>query len=73
VEEDENSANEAQLTNSHRGRGRPLPLEMNCEIFKFLKWPNQRKLIVGMGRGIYGMFHQGLLGKVFLRASINLP
>jgi hypothetical protein len=44
---------------------RPLPLELNCEIFKCLKLPNQRKFIWGLGRGIYGMFGQKLLIKVF--------
>jgi hypothetical protein len=35
---------------------RRLPLEMNCEIFKCLKLPIQRKFMSGMGKGIYGMF-----------------
>jgi hypothetical protein len=65
VEEDENNANQVQLTNSHRGRRLPLPLELNCEIFKFLKLSNQRIFIVVMGRGIYGIFRQRLLRKVF--------
>jgi hypothetical protein len=63
VDEDDNYSNQVQLTSPHRGR--PLPLELNCEIFKFLKWPNQRKLIVGMGRGIYEIFRLQLLRKVF--------
>jgi hypothetical protein len=62
VEEDDNDSNEVHPKHH---RSRPLPLEMNCEIFKFLKWPNQRKLIVGMGREIYGIFRQRLLRKVF--------
>jgi hypothetical protein len=67
VEENDNYTNKVQPKHHHRGR--PLPLEMNCEIFKFLKWPNQRKLIIGMGRGIYGIFRQRLLRKVFFCAS----
>jgi hypothetical protein len=43
----------------------PLPLELNCEVFKCLKLPIQRKFIWGMGRDIYGMFGQKLLKKVF--------
>jgi CRISPR/Cas system CMR subunit Cmr6 (Cas7 group RAMP superfamily) len=43
---------------------RRLPLEMECEIFKFLKLKIQQKLIYGMGRGIYGMFLQRVLTKV---------
>jgi CRISPR/Cas system CMR subunit Cmr6 (Cas7 group RAMP superfamily) len=43
---------------------RRLPLEMECEIFKFLKLKIQQKLIYGMGRGIYGMFSQRVLTKV---------
>jgi CRISPR/Cas system CMR subunit Cmr6 (Cas7 group RAMP superfamily) len=43
---------------------RRLPLEMECEIFKFLKLKMQQKLIHGMGRGIYGMFSQRILTKV---------
>jgi CRISPR/Cas system CMR subunit Cmr6 (Cas7 group RAMP superfamily) len=43
---------------------RRLPLEMECEIFKFLKLKMQQKLIYGMGRGIYGMFSQRVLTKV---------
>jgi hypothetical protein len=45
---------------------RLLPLEMNCEIFKCLKWPIHAKFIWGLGRGIYTMFGQKLLIKVFL-------
>jgi hypothetical protein len=33
-----------------------LPLEMECEIFQFLKLAIQLKFICGLGRGIYGMF-----------------
>jgi hypothetical protein len=47
------------------GTSRPLPLELNSEIFKCLKLPIQRKFIWGLGRGIYGMFGQKLLKKVF--------
>jgi hypothetical protein len=43
---------------------RPLPLELNCEIFKCLKLPIQRKFIWGLGQDIYGMFGQKLLKKV---------
>jgi hypothetical protein len=42
----------------------PLPLELNCEIFKCLKLPIQGKFIWGLGRDIYGMFGQKLLIKV---------
>jgi hypothetical protein len=44
---------------------RPLPLEMNCEIFGCLKLPIQRKFICGLGRGIYGISRQKVLKKVF--------
>jgi hypothetical protein len=44
---------------------RRLPLEMESEIFKFLKVPIQTKFIWGMGRGIYGMFGHQLLIKVY--------
>jgi CRISPR/Cas system CMR subunit Cmr6 (Cas7 group RAMP superfamily) len=43
---------------------RRLPLEMECEIFKFLKLKMQQKFIYGMGRGIYGMYSQKVLMKV---------
>jgi CRISPR/Cas system CMR subunit Cmr6 (Cas7 group RAMP superfamily) len=43
---------------------RRLPLEMECEIFKFLKLKMQQKLIYGMGIGIYGMYSQRVLTKV---------
>jgi hypothetical protein len=33
-----------------------LALELECEIFKGLKLPIQRKFISGLGRGIYGIF-----------------
>jgi hypothetical protein len=42
----------------------PLPLELNCEIFEFLKIESQRKFIGGLGRGIYGMFRHKVLKKV---------
>jgi hypothetical protein len=42
-----------------------LPLEMECEIFKFLKLEIQHKFIWGMGRGIYGIFGHKLLIKVW--------
>jgi hypothetical protein len=42
-----------------------LPLELECEMFKFVKPQTQRKLIWRMGRGIYGMFGQKLLAKVW--------
>jgi hypothetical protein len=45
---------------------RPLPLELNCEIFKCLPEPIQRKYIWGLGRGIYGAFRRKLLFKVIL-------
>jgi hypothetical protein len=45
----------------------PLPLELNCEIFKCLKLPVQRKFIWGLGRDIYGMFDQKLLKKVCMK------
>jgi hypothetical protein len=41
-----------------------LPLELECEIFKFLKLEIQQKFIWGMGRGIYGIFGHKLLIKV---------
>jgi hypothetical protein len=44
---------------------RRLPLEMECEIFKCLKFEIQQKFIWGMGRGIYGMFGYQLLSKVY--------
>jgi hypothetical protein len=44
----------------------PLPLELNCEIFKCLKPPVQRKFIWGLGRDIYDMFRRQLLKKVFI-------
>jgi hypothetical protein len=44
---------------------RRLPLEMECEIFKCLKFEIRRKFISGMGRGIYGMFRHKLLIKVW--------
>jgi hypothetical protein len=50
-----------QEPDHHRRR---LPLEMENEIFKFLKWPIQLKLIASMGRGIYGLFQQRLMVKV---------
>jgi hypothetical protein len=40
---------------------RPLPLELNCEIFKCLAVPIQTKFIWAMGRGIYGAFRRKLL------------
>jgi hypothetical protein len=43
---------------------RRLPLEMNCETFKFLNLEVQRKFIWGLGRGIYGMFRQKHLIRV---------
>jgi hypothetical protein len=45
---------------------RRLSLEMECEIFKCMKEEIQRKFIWGMGRGIYAMFRQKLLRKVFI-------
>jgi hypothetical protein len=42
----------------------PLPLELNCEIFKCLPDPIQKKFIWAMGRGIYGIFRHKLLVKV---------
>jgi hypothetical protein len=42
----------------------PLPLELNCELFKCLKLPVQRKFIWGLGRDIYEIFVQKLLKKV---------
>jgi hypothetical protein len=44
---------------------RRLPLEMECEIFKCLKFEIQSKFISGMGQGIYGMFRHKLLIKVW--------
>jgi hypothetical protein len=44
---------------------RPLPLELNWEIFECLKLPIQRKFICGLGRGIYKMSRQKVLKKVF--------
>jgi hypothetical protein len=44
---------------------RRLPLEMNCEMYKFLKFPIQKKFIWGLGRGIYEMFGPKLLFKVW--------
>jgi CRISPR/Cas system CMR subunit Cmr6 (Cas7 group RAMP superfamily) len=43
---------------------RRLPLEMECEIFKYLKLKMQQKLVYGMGRGIYGMFSHRVLTQV---------
>jgi hypothetical protein len=45
-------------------RHRRLPLEMECEIFKFLKLELQQRLICGMGQGIYGIYGQRVLIKV---------
>jgi hypothetical protein len=42
----------------------PLPLELNCQLFDFLKFRIQKKFISGLGRGIYGIFRQKLLTKV---------
>jgi hypothetical protein len=53
---------------------RRLPLEMNSEIFKCLKVPIQTKFIWGLGKGIYAMFGQKLLIKVWhfhCKYSIN--
>jgi hypothetical protein len=44
----------------------PLPLELNCQIFEYLKFGIQRKFIGGLGRGIYGIFRQKVLTKVGL-------
>ena len=44
---------------------RRLPLEMECEIYKCLKLEIQKKIIWGMGRGIYGIFGHKLLTKVY--------
>jgi hypothetical protein len=44
----------------------PLPLELNCEIFKCLEVPIQTKFIWAMGRDIYSMFRHKLLVKVIL-------
>jgi hypothetical protein len=44
---------------------------MESEIFKFLKWPIQLKLIASMGRGIYGLFHQRLIVKVLYRSCLE--
>jgi hypothetical protein len=43
---------------------RPLPLELNCEIFKCLTVPIQTNFIWAMGWGIYGAFRHKLLVKV---------
>jgi hypothetical protein len=45
---------------------RPLPLELNCEIYKCLAVPIQTKFIWGLGRDIYGIFRRKLLVKVNL-------
>jgi hypothetical protein len=55
-----------------RRRHLPLPLELNCEIFKCLKLPVQRKFIWGLGRGIYVMFGQKLLIKVSCGYCLSL-
>jgi hypothetical protein len=47
-----------------RHRRLPLPLELNCQIFEFLKFESQRKFIVGLGKGIYGICRQKVLKKV---------
>jgi hypothetical protein len=60
-----NSANESSL-NLPNGRRCPLPLELNCEIFKCLPEPIQTKFIWAMGRGIYAAFRHKLLVKVNL-------
>jgi hypothetical protein len=44
---------------------RRLPLEMECEIFKCLKWQIQRTFIWGLGKGIHAMFRQKVLSKVY--------
>jgi hypothetical protein len=49
----------------------PLPLELNCEIFKCLKLPIQKKFIWGLGRDIYGMFGQKLLKKVCMKIYLK--
>jgi hypothetical protein len=46
---------------------RPLPLELNCEIFECLKLPVQRKFICGLGRRIYGISRQKVLKKFFFK------
>jgi hypothetical protein len=48
---------------------RPLPLELNCEIYKCLPVPIQTKFIWGLGRDIYGIFRHKLLVKVNLTIS----
>jgi hypothetical protein len=45
----------------------PLPLELNCEIYKCLPEPIQTKFIWGLGRGIYGAFRHKLLVKVYIQ------
>jgi hypothetical protein len=55
---------DTELSLDLRRHHRRLPLEMECEIFKFLKTENQQKFICGMGRGIYGIFRLELLIKV---------
>jgi hypothetical protein len=48
----------------HKKTRHRLPLELECEIFKFLKLEIQQKLIWGMGPGIYGIFRQKVLTTV---------
>jgi hypothetical protein len=48
-----------------------MDLPMNCEIFKCLKLPIQKKFIWGLGRDIYGMFGQKLLKKVCIKLYLK--
>jgi hypothetical protein len=53
------------ILKKQRQRRVPLPLELNCQIFECLKFGIQRKFIVGLGSGIYGIFRQKVLKKVY--------
>jgi hypothetical protein len=45
---------------------RPLPVELNCEIFQCLKLPIQRKFIWGLNREMYGLNRRKMLTKVWI-------
>jgi hypothetical protein len=67
VEETTSSSEELEITQKFPDGYRrvPLPLELNCQIFECLKFGIQRKFIGGLGRGIYEIFRQKVLTKVW--------
>jgi hypothetical protein len=69
-EEEDNDNNPTEVQPLKHVRRR-LPLEMECEIFKFLQVTIQHKFIWRMGRGIYGMFGQKILNKVFYKKNFE--